>query len=51
MVLKGETNVKFLNENNVSIWDEWADENGELGPIYGHHGENWEGKDGKTSRN
>ena len=34
--LKGETNVKFLMKTIVSIWDEWADENGELGPIYGH---------------
>ena len=34
--LRGDTNVQYLHDNNVSIWDEWADENGSLGPIYGH---------------
>ena len=34
--LQGDTNIKFLKDNNVSIWDEWADENGNLGPVYGH---------------
>ncbi|HKK53919.1 MAG TPA: thymidylate synthase [Patescibacteria group bacterium] len=44
--LSGDTNIKYLNDNKVSIWDEWADENGDLGPIYGKQWTAWEGKDG-----
>ena len=46
--LKGDSNIAYLKENKVRIWDPWADENGELGPVYGVQWRSWQGADGKT---
>jgi thymidylate synthase len=45
--IKGETNIAYHKDNKVSIWDEWADENGDLGPVYGHQWRHWPARDGR----